>query len=57
MCVCKRKSEYVCVYETEREKEREVIIPASLVFNRGKKTFVGCHSVVCEADEPLPIIP
>lgn len=37
MCVCKRKSEYVCVYETEREKEREVIIPASLVFNRGKK--------------------
>lgn len=36
VCVCKRKSEYVCVYETEREKEREVIIPASLVFNRGK---------------------
>lgn len=35
--MCKRKSEYVCVYETEREKEREVVIPASLVFNREKK--------------------
>lgn len=57
VCVCARESlnMFACMKQRGRKKERLLYLPAWYL--TGEKTFDGCHSVVCEADEPLPIIP